>query len=80
MDAAPVYRAHFWRDQSQINMKWIGTVQPLVMALGSSVASSLAAVYRVDWPATPVVVDAAFEAGADGGYMQALVRDTSQGK
>jgi hypothetical protein len=49
-------------------MNWIAALQPLVMALGSSMASNLAAVYRVDWPSAPVVVDASFEAGADGGY------------
>jgi hypothetical protein len=68
MDAAPVYRNHFWPDQSQRNLKWIAAVQPLVTALGSSMASRLADVYRVDWPAAPIVVDASFEAGADGGY------------
>src|SRR5215467_14228844 len=47
IDAAPVYRTHFWLDQSQRNMKWIAAVQPLVTALGSSMASSLADVYRV---------------------------------
>lgn len=66
--AAPVYRAHFWPAQSQRNLKWIGEVEPLVTALGPNMASSLAAVYRVDWPAAPVLVDASFEAGADGGY------------
>jgi hypothetical protein len=66
--AAPVYRRHFWPEQSQINMRWIAAVQPLVTALGSSMASGLAGVYRVDWPAAPIVVDASFEAGADGGY------------
>jgi len=68
VDAAPVYRAHFWPDQSQRNVKWIAAVKPLVVVLGSNMASSLAAIYRVDWPAAPVVVDASFEAGADGGY------------
>src|SRR5262249_16712236 len=65
---APVYHARFWPDQSQRNMKCIAAVQPLVRALGSSMASSLAVAYRVDWPAAPVLVDASFEAGADGGY------------
>src|SRR5262249_24332345 len=68
IDAAPVYRTHFWLDQSQKNMKWVAAVQPLVTALGSSMVSSLADVYRVDWPAAPIVVDASFQAGADGGY------------
>jgi len=58
MDAAPVYR--------QRNMKWIAAIQLLVTALGPRMASSLARVYRVDWPAAPIVVDASFEAGADG--------------
>jgi hypothetical protein len=66
--AAPVYRTHFWLDQSQKNMKWIAAVEPMVTALGSSMASSLAGVYHVDWLAAPIVVDASFEAGADGGY------------
>jgi len=68
VDAAPVYRSHFWPDQSQKNLKWIAAVQPLITALGSSMASRLADVYRVDWPAAPIVIDASFEAGADGGY------------
>ena len=68
MAAAPVYRAHFWPDQRQRNQDWIEAVQPLVVALGSKMAARMARVYRIDWPAAPVVVDASFEAGADGGY------------
>lgn len=68
MAAAPVYRAHFWPDQRQRNEDWIEAVEPLIVTLGSSMAANMAHVYRIDWPADPVVVDASFEAGPDGGY------------
>src|SRR5262245_52160170 len=66
--AAPIYRAHYWQAQQQLNERWIAAIQPVLNAHAASMATALARVYRVDWPAAPLLVDAASEAGPDGAY------------
>src|SRR5262249_54542819 len=66
--AAPIYRAHYWSAQRQLNDRWIGAVQPLVASHGAAMAAAIARTYRVEWPAAPIIVDAASEAGPNGAY------------
>jgi hypothetical protein len=66
--AAPIYRAHFWIEQKQLNDRWIGMLQATLAAHGSAMAAALARTYRVQWPSSPILVDACAEAGANGGY------------
>ena len=66
--AAPIYRAHYWSAQRQLNDRWIAALQPLLAAHGSGMSAAIARTYRVEWPAAPIIVDAAAEAGPFGGY------------
>ena len=66
--AAPIYRAHYWSAQRQLNDRWIAALQPLLAAHGSAMSAAIARTYRVEWPAAPIIVDAAAEAGPFGGY------------
>lgn len=66
--AAPIYRAHFWPSQQQMNEHWIAAVQPAMAAHAASMAAALARVYRTEWPAAPIIIDAASEAGPNGAY------------
>jgi len=66
--AAPVYRAHFWAAQQQLNDHWIASLQPAMDAHASAMAAALAHAYRVEWPDLPLIVDAASEAGPNGAY------------
>jgi len=66
--AAPIYRAHFWAAQQQLNEHWIAAVQPMLAAHGAGMAAALARVYRIEWPTAPLLVDPASEAGPDGAY------------
>jgi hypothetical protein len=65
---ASIYRAHYWTAQRQLNERWIAALQPLLAAHGSAMSAAIARTYRVDWPAAPIVVDAAAEAGPTGAY------------
>jgi hypothetical protein len=66
--AAPIYRAHYWSAQRQLNDRWIAALQPMIAAHGSAMSAAIARTYRVEWPAAPIVVDAAAEAGPNGAY------------
>jgi hypothetical protein len=66
--AAPVYRAHYWPAQRQLNDRWIAALQPAVARHGAAMADALAKAYHATWPADPILVDACAEAGPDGGY------------
>jgi len=66
--AAPIYRAHFWSAQQQLNQRWIEAIRPVLAAHAAGMAAALARVYRVEWPDLPLLVDAASEAGPDGAY------------
>jgi hypothetical protein len=68
MTAAPTYRAHYWAAQRQLNDRWIAALQPMVASHGAAMAAAIARTYRVEWPAAPIVVDAAAEAGPNGAY------------
>ena len=66
--AAPIYRAHYWTAQRQLNDRWIAALQPMIGSHGSAMAAAIARTYRVDWPAAPIIVDTSAEAGPVGGY------------
>ncbi len=65
---APIYRAHFWTAQLRLNDRWIEAIRPVIAEHGAAMAAALAHAYRVGWPAAPIVVDAASEAGPNGAY------------
>jgi hypothetical protein len=69
--AAPIYRAHFWAAQQQMNDRWIASLQPILAAHAAGMAAAMARVYRVEWLSAPLLVDAASEAGPDGAYTTA---------
>lgn len=66
--AAPIYRAHGWTQQQQVNEAWIATLRPVMDRHAASMAAAVAKVYRLEWPDRPIIVDACTEAGALGGY------------
>jgi hypothetical protein len=66
--AAPVYRAHYWAPQRQLNDRWIAALAPMLAEHGAAMAQAIATIYRVTWPGEPIVVDACAEAGANGAY------------
>lgn len=72
MEAAPVYRAHWWTEQNRENRDWIAGVTPLIHNLGSDLAMQLVRVYRQAWPATRLRVDVAWYAGPEGSYTTLL--------
>src|SRR5207302_8073041 len=51
--AAPIYRAHFWASQQQLNDRWIAAVKPIIAEHGAALAAALARVYRGEWPDQP---------------------------
>lgn len=67
-DAAPIYRAHWWRGHDKANRFWIEMVTPLVHELGARMMSQLTSAYNVAWPKQPIRVDVAVYANWAGGY------------
>jgi hypothetical protein len=55
--AAPVYRAHWWPEQSKINGAWINSETPLIEKYGPTVIPRLAVAYATPWPDGPIRVD-----------------------
>jgi hypothetical protein len=66
--AAPVYRAHYWAAQRQLNDRWIASLAPVLAEHGAAMAAALANIYRIAWPREAIVVDTCAEAGANGAY------------
>jgi hypothetical protein len=66
--AAPIYRAHLWRQQDQINRRWIFAVAPLVRNNGLELSHRLAEIYQTDWPKDRIRVDVAGFATVQGAY------------
>jgi hypothetical protein len=66
--AAPVYRAHWWKEHDRANRSWIAAVAPRVRQLGGNLAEQLAAIYHAEWPAGSIRVDVTIYAGRMGGY------------
>jgi hypothetical protein len=66
--AAPVYRAHYWAAQRELNDRWIAALRPALEAHGDAMIAAIEGAYAVRWPPDPIVVDACAEAPPTGGY------------
>ncbi|HZW74714.1 MAG TPA: hypothetical protein VFF43_14275, partial [Caldimonas sp.] len=60
--AAPIYRAHYWAAQRELNDRWIAALQPMLAEHSDAMIAAFEAAYDVRWPAQPIVVDACAEA------------------
>jgi hypothetical protein len=67
-NAAPVYRAHLWREQDRINRRWISSVAPLVRRNGLDLAHRLAEIYQTNWPKERIRVDVINYVSSTGAY------------
>jgi hypothetical protein len=68
IEAAPIYRAHWWPEQDRENRQWIAAVAPVVRQMGMALAGQLANIYQRDWPAQPIRVDVVWSVGPLGAY------------
>jgi hypothetical protein len=66
--AAPVYRAHEWREHDRANRNWIAGVAPLVREKGVGLSERLAEVYQTRWPREKIRVDVTAYANWAGAY------------
>jgi hypothetical protein len=66
--AAPVYRAHWWKEDDRANRAWITAVSPLVEKWGVRVANELSNAYESSWPRGRIPVDMVGYAGPLGAY------------
>ena len=66
--AAPIYRAHYWAAQRELNDRWIAALQPLLAEHREAMIAAIETAYGVRWPAQPILVDASAEAPPFGGY------------
>ena len=67
LKVAPIYRKRWWPKHDAQNRQWIRELQPLIDKYGDGIASALARIYEVPWPA-PVRVDAVAYANWAGAY------------
>ena len=65
---APVYRAHGWAAQQQMNDAWIAAMRPRVEPHVDAMTRALASAYHATWRPQPIVVDACAEAGPTSAY------------
>jgi hypothetical protein len=66
--AAPVYRAHWWREHDRANRRWVAAVAPLVRQKGLDLAERLAAIYQSRWPKEKIRVEVTVSANWAGAY------------
>jgi len=66
--AAPIYQAHWWKQDDLANRAWIDSVAPLVEELGAGISRQLSTIYRAPWPKGAIHVDVCVYAGVFGGY------------
>ena len=66
--AAPIYQAHWWKEDDRANRLWIDAVAPLVEELGAKISRQLSAIYHAPWPKGAIHVDVCVYAGVFGGY------------
>src|SRR5204862_4910310 len=64
----PTDRAPCAAAKQQRNDRRMAAPRPLLAAHGAVLAAALPRVYRLEWPAAPLLVDPASEAGPDGAY------------
>jgi hypothetical protein len=70
IDAAPIYRAHFWPEHEKKDRAYVDAMQPLVAAHGAWFAKRLVAVYGLPLPATPIDVEITPVVPPYGGFTQ----------
>ncbi len=68
LKAAPIYRAHWWRQHDAENHKWMAESEPLVARYGAAISQDLVRIYEAPWPQFPVRVDAVVYANWAGAY------------
>lgn len=66
--AAPIYRAHWWKDQDRANRRWVARVAPLVREQGVGLSQKLAEIYQSKWPKERIRVEVCGYANAGGAY------------
>jgi len=66
--AAPVYRAHLWKEHDRANRGWISAVAPLVRRNGVDLSHRLAEIYQTNWPKERIRVDVTSFASSTGAY------------
>jgi hypothetical protein len=69
--AAPIYRARVWPARQAANDAWIVTARALLSAHETMMASTLASLYRTQWPVDPVLVDVVGEVGPNSAITHA---------
>lgn len=68
LEAAPIYRRHWWARHDAGNREWIAQLEPLVKRYGSTVSAQMSRIYEEPWPQYPVRVDAVAYADWAGAY------------
>jgi hypothetical protein len=61
--AAPIYRTRVWPARQRDNEAWIASARALLAQHETTMAATLARIYRVDWPSDPILVDVVGEVG-----------------
>ncbi|HUI76835.1 MAG TPA: hypothetical protein VLY24_02940 [Bryobacteraceae bacterium] len=61
--AAPIYRTRVWPARQRDNEAWIESAKTLLRLHETTMAATLARIYRVDWPSGPILVDVVGEVG-----------------
>lgn len=68
LEAAAVYRKHWWPRHDADNRRWIALVEPAVAQHGAGLAADLERIYAAPWPEYPVRVDTVAYANWAGAY------------
>lgn len=66
--AAPIYRAHYWTAQRELNDRWIAALRPMLAEHEDTMTAAVETAYGIRWPAESIIVDACAEAPPFGGY------------
>jgi hypothetical protein len=57
LNAARVYRKHWWMRHNASNHEWIAHLEPLVTRYGATLSTQMSSIYEEPWPQYPVRVD-----------------------
>lgn len=68
LEAAPIYRKHWWTRHEAENLEWITQLRPLIEHYGSKTSSAMERIYSEPWPGHPVRVDVVVYANWAGAY------------
>lgn len=68
LEAAPVYRRHWWSGHDARNREWAADVQQRLQRHGPALRARMAEVFATEWPQEPVPVELAFYANPEGAY------------